>query len=925
MAIRSSDFVGIAEGIKRHELSEKGRIESLKRSISELSSSKNYLENRISSLEAALAAAYEDTDEDGEPDWDRIAALESRIDDAEDRLSGVEWELDDSRDELSRSEAELEGVMEEKAQTLFEIQERARKTSQNISVAGGMYGAYSGVGSSLQNSMQQRFAMLSKAANILDGSVDGGASSGASSGSGSGGSRGGGFTSNDVSTSALSAFSTGNSFSGSIGGSAYSPSAFESSQIDVATPASMSGFRSSSKTINAQKSLNFKSDQDGNEYTASAFTNLGDTDSSAQSQKFTSSQTSQGANLNFTEEGKRNNKHEREPVILPPMNANSFKTMEESFKDGVYRKETLSEATVFYRYFGSVPDGAGVSTGTILSGNGWGSDAGGQYLTRYGNLSSEEAKELLALNPEWGNNAIYRAKIEVPAGTEVFIGIAKDQLSSNGIFLAGGGEQIVLNGYWTTDMNSWIKECNIVDVGELAKNYVGVDKYAQKYDTSAHHKSTFQYHKTLDEREIKYLRDNAEPHYDNGRQIADRVRDFNTYKEHHDIKTGHIEKVRVESLEAANALEQHFEKNNYGGLFSPNIDRKTIEVMALYHDTGMDGNIDASNYDAERNAFLSNDTIREKYVSDILAKKEKESKRIGQSFDRNTERQRALEKFREEGFESQFRPNHSLESAIHVLRDRKRVELLGVDVNEVALGFLLHSKSNSGLRNIASEEEMRVAITRLQNRVDSFNSSHPNEHIEFDSTFLLNGDGTFNREKLAEMRSEAIVLRIGDANGHDTNSRTSQNGKRIDFTLKEKTVKDTLPSNFDRNNYDTYFVEIQGADVRVDGEQLNNRNDPKGISRMFAVGEGNFKSLRCSLNDTGSIQQTFELCDGNAFPLSTQYCIKERLGEYKTAQPLTYTPVVKLGKNCSEEVKASYEKFAIEVEQEFNVRMEIEL
>ena len=75
MAIRSKEFVGIAEDIKSHELSTKGRIENLRGTISELSGIKRSLDNQISYLEAALAAAYEDTDEDGDPDYGRISAI----------------------------------------------------------------------------------------------------------------------------------------------------------------------------------------------------------------------------------------------------------------------------------------------------------------------------------------------------------------------------------------------------------------------------------------------------------------------------------------------------------------------------------------------------------------------------------------------------------------------------------------------------------------------------------------------------------------------------------------------------------------------------------------------------------------------------------------------------------------------------------
>lgn len=92
---------------------------------------------------------------------------------------------------------------------------------------------------------------------------------------------------------------------------------------------------------------------------------------------------------------------------------------------------------------------------------------------------------------------------------------------------------------------------------------------------------------------------------------------------------------------------------------------------------------------------------------------------------------------------------------------------------------------------------------------------------------------------------------------------------------------------------------------------------------MFAVGEGNFQSLNCEVEDNGTIKQNFELCDGNAFPLSTQHCIEERLGEYKTAQPMNYTPVVKLGSSCSDDIYKSYLAFADRIERDYNVRMEV--
>lgn len=272
MAVRSRDFVGIAEGIRSHELSAKSQIENLKGRISELSSRRNSLNDTISYLEAAIAAAYEDTDEDGYPDYGLIASLEARKSSAENELSGVEQELDSTGGELKNKQNELEIVEEEKAQTLFEIQERARKTSDNISLAGGMYGAYAGVGGALQNSLRTSFSSLSQAAGILGGSVVGG-SSGSSGGSALGigntssgetGTNGGG---GNTETGALAAFARG--YSGEA--LPLSASQFSTNQDQLATPASLPNYHSGQNSLNTKALQSFSSEQSANEYALSSF------------------------------------------------------------------------------------------------------------------------------------------------------------------------------------------------------------------------------------------------------------------------------------------------------------------------------------------------------------------------------------------------------------------------------------------------------------------------------------------------------------------------------------------------------------------------------------------------------------------------------------------------------------------------------
>ena len=301
MAARSKDFVGIAEGIKTQELSEKSKIERLNASISSLSSRKFSLEDRKASLEASIASAYVDVDEDGECDEGRIAHLEAQLSIVEDQLSDVRWELARKRDEVKRAQDELERVMEEKARTLFEIQERARKTSHNISTAGGMFGAYSGVGASLQSALMSSHSSLSQAAGILGGSVEG--ASGGSKGSPQGhaglgsvnvANHGGGANTK------LGAFAGGGS-----GGGLRSSSSYITSSSSMA-PSSVSAFGAASQNSAQKRNVSFKTKQETNINTTSAFgkNDGGDKNHTLKTSQYSSEQASSKKSSSFSFERK---------------------------------------------------------------------------------------------------------------------------------------------------------------------------------------------------------------------------------------------------------------------------------------------------------------------------------------------------------------------------------------------------------------------------------------------------------------------------------------------------------------------------------------------------------------------------------------------------------------------------------------------
>ena len=180
-----------------------------------------------------------------------------------------------------------------------------------------------------------------------------------------------------------------------------------------------------------------------------------------------------------------------------------------------------------------------------------------------------------------------------------------------------------------------------------------------------------------------------------------------------------------------------------------------------------------------------------------------------------------------------------------------------------------------------------------------------------------------DKEKLAVMRTEALALRIGDGNGHNSESKTSHNGKNIEYDLKER-VEPVLPKGYDEQKAAPWLVESLTAKVKIDGKQLTNENDSAGVSRMYAVGEVNFADVSCEKgtdNDKDFIVQQFDLCNGNAFPLCTQNCIEERIKEYATGEPLKCKIIIR--GTFDEAAKESYKAFVLRCYDDYNIKIKV--
>ncbi len=321
-------------------------------------------------------------------------------------------------------------------------------------------------------------------------------------------------------------------------------------------------------------------------------------------------------------------------------------------------------------------------------------------------------------------------------------------------------------------------------------------------------------------------------YYAKAKERAFEFAELRTYSDH---GTHHAALVAVKSQEAADAVECA----DLGNPFYSSIDRLELQVAAIMHDTGMDGGIFKTYTDGNA-----------------------------------------------------LRKDHSLNSAIHVLENREALAALGVNVDKIALDCMGHSKSCSGVRNLTSHEQWTDCFNRIDAAVALYNEKYPAAQIYFDKSAWTTGETyqkpseknskqlveiyNFNREELARSAAVIAALRIGDANREAAQFPYTQGGESIevDFDSYVSPAKNWL-------------AEIQQAKIFIvndngDKTSLLSGIDKNGFGRMYMSGEGNL-SMSCEYNSkTGNLREVFKIFHGKSFPLSTQNCMEERLGELDT-------------------------------------------
>ncbi|MBQ9486644.1 MAG: hypothetical protein IJU91_02435, partial [Selenomonadaceae bacterium] len=308
------------------------------------------------------------------------------------------------------------------------------------------------------------------------------------------------------------------------------------------------------------------------------------------------------------------------------------------------------------------------------------------------------------------------------------------------------------------------------------------------------------------------------------------LRTFSDHGEHHAAL------VDVKSQEAADAIE----RAGLGNPYYSSIDRLELHVAALMHDTGMDGGTFKTYTDGNA-----------------------------------------------------LRKDHSLNSAIHVLENREALATLGVNVDRVAVDCMGHSKSCSGIRDLTSHEQWTDCFNRIDDAVKLYNEKYPAAQIYFDKSTWTNGETyrkpseknpkqlvsvyKFNRETLAQSAATIAAIRIGDANREESLFPYTQGGEliSIDFDSYVSPAKNWVEEIAKAK------IFILNLETGVKTSLLSGI-DKNGYGRMYMAGEGNL-SMSCDYNSkSNSIREVLKVLNGKSFPLSTQNCIEENLGELDT-------------------------------------------
>lgn len=254
----------------------------------------------------------------------------------------------------------------------------------------------------------------------------------------------------------------------------------------------------------------------------------------------------------------------------------------------------------------------------------------------------------------------------------------------------------------------------------------------------------------------------------------------------------------------------------------------------------------------------------------------------------------------------EVRSNHSLNSALNVLANREHYKKLGYtdeQVDTIAAECMAHSKSNSGVDNLNSKNTWSACFDRIEASVQAYNKDHPDSHIKFDRTIFEQDE-----QKLGQLATSTLALRIGDVSRDSGPDATSQSGDVVH--VDRETVNNEAKSLED---------EITNAKVTCGGKEVTNP-----ISKQVHIGEQNIVENRTYTAEDGRLHHQITVNDSNSAPHSTIFSIRDHLGELKTAAGAKFTVDINFNNECSPHAKHEYEKLRHAVKKDYpNVDIQI--
>lgn len=378
----------------------------------------------------------------------------------------------------------------------------------------------------------------------------------------------------------------------------------------------------------------------------------------------------------------------------------------------------------------------------------------------------------------------------------------------------------------------------------------------------------------LDSETHRKINDIVMPQYEGAGRLAAEDSIGRAFTDH---KEAHVTMVVDKSIEAGGAIKAAAKSGEMGNgnnedriVLNGNIDFKTLEGAALSHDTGMSG----GGYALSKNA---DDTYEKTNDGKYIVNKENNS-------DFN-----------------QVRENHSLNSALNILKNRDAYIDAGYSndqIDKMAVECMAHSKSSSGVKDLNSRADWSDCFDRIDATVDEYNKDHPDDTISYDRSALEQSN-----QKMGELASETLALRIGDVSRDSFAGAEAQSGEGI--SIDRSTINDRAG---------TIAGEIQNASIKFENSGDEITSDK---SRRVHVGEQNIVENHTTFTD-GRVSHDITVNDGISAPKCTQVAIGDHLGEFASAKDEKFVVNVKFDKPCDEYAKESYEQFRDEAANKYD-------